>query len=263
MTGNDDATTGEPIGYSAVTRGNASPMFCVDCGEDANREVEPMTSDDMEAFDTAKCALCGATFYPPEEAVDLPFDPTDEEFMGEDMPREHALVPGNVLDAVDEADDLREAFEEFARFLDRRGRAGYPLVSVEEAGQGVLLVLDEFEGEEADLMSWANAQERAREFYDDMRAVVPLARDGLNLYDEGNYGPRSDRNNVPNVEVITTAESVFDMANETGAFTFRDLLEKHGVAVLDEVDLRNSESEAKTKAYVGVPATEISAGKGR
>lgn len=51
------------IGYAAVTNGDSAPLFCKDCGEDANREVEPLTEDDMENFDRAKCAICGDRFY--------------------------------------------------------------------------------------------------------------------------------------------------------------------------------------------------------
>lgn len=52
------------IGYAAVTDGNSSPLFCVDCGEDVNREVEPLYEDDLSGFDRAECVLCGETFYP-------------------------------------------------------------------------------------------------------------------------------------------------------------------------------------------------------
>lgn len=54
----------EPIGYASTGPGNVSVLFCVDCGETANREVEPLTEDDLDGFDRAECVLCGETFYP-------------------------------------------------------------------------------------------------------------------------------------------------------------------------------------------------------
>lgn len=69
----DPVTDGgeDPVGYAAVTEGNAAPLFCPDCGEDANREVEPIFSEDMEAFDTATCSLCGVEFYPPADEREI------------------------------------------------------------------------------------------------------------------------------------------------------------------------------------------------
>lgn len=58
--------SGEVLGHVAVVRGNiagAAPLFCTSCGSDVSRETKPLTDDDLEAFDTASCALCDETFY--------------------------------------------------------------------------------------------------------------------------------------------------------------------------------------------------------
>ena len=53
----------EVLGHVAVVEGDVAPLFCPNCGPDVYRETEPLTHDDLEAFDTASCALCDETFY--------------------------------------------------------------------------------------------------------------------------------------------------------------------------------------------------------
>jgi len=251
MTGNDD-TNDEPIGYSAVVEGNTAPLFCLDCGPDVNRETDPLSAEDMETFDSATCSLCGATFYPTEDVVDLSFDPSDEEFEGEGQ-REHALIPGNVLDATDEdgATNPGAAMRRLARFLRDRENAGYPLVETTEVASAIDLVLDDYSG---GVMSWEEARERAVEVYDDLRALGGV-RD-LNLYDEGRYGPaRRGEQNPPNVEVIFTDSNPWDHTLERPRTPYADVLSRYGVAVLagETVGSDRDPPRVAEKHYVGVP----------
>lgn len=107
-------------------------------------------------------------------------------------------------------------------------------------------------------VSWEEAQERVREFADgEVRALAPMAGEMVVLYDDGRYGPGSLGSNPPNVELITKADSIWDCWTDDGSMSFKSIVEKYDVEVLQEVDLSSHQSDANAKAYVGVPKHQI------
>jgi len=105
--------------------------------------------------------------------------------------------------------------------------------------------------------SWEEAQRKVREFRNgEVRALTPMAGEMDVLYDDGRYGP-NNRNSPPNVELITKANSIWDTRTDDESMSFRSILQKYGLQVLEEVDLRHTRSDAKSKAYVGIPKNQI------
>lgn len=106
-------------------------------------------------------------------------------------------------------------------------------------------------------MTWEEAQEAVREFAQgEVRAITPMAGEMIVVYDKGRYGPKG-RDSPPNVELITKADSIWETWTDDGSMSFRSILRKYPVEVLEEVDLTHSRSDAKSKAYVGVPKNKI------
>lgn len=104
--------------------------------------------------------------------------------------------------------------------------------------------------------TFAEAQTAVREFANsEVRALAPMAGEMLVLYDEGNYGPNG-RDSPPNLELITKRESIWETATDTG-LPFEMLLDRYHVEVLAEEDLTHTRSDAKSKAYVGIPNAKI------
>lgn len=106
-------------------------------------------------------------------------------------------------------------------------------------------------------MTWEEAQQSVREFRrGEVRALAPMAGEMVVLYDEGRYGPNG-RESPPNVELITQAGSIWDTWTDDGSLSFRSILKKYPVEVLEEVNLSHTQSDANAKAYVGVPKGNI------
>lgn len=112
-------------------------------------------------------------------------------------------------------------------------------------------------------VSWEQAQDRVREFAEgEVRALAPMAGEMIVLYDDGKYGPNG-RASPPNVELITKADSIWDTWTDDGSLSFQSIIEQYDVEVLEEVDLSDHQSDAKAKAYVGVPKNQIRDGDGQ
>lgn len=105
--------------------------------------------------------------------------------------------------------------------------------------------------------SWEEAQEAVREFTNgEVQAIGPMSGEMVVLYGDGRYGPNG-RNSPPNVELITKRDSIYETYTDCGRLSFKSILRKYPVEVLDEVDLSHTSSDAQSKAYVGVPRERI------
>lgn len=125
-------TESKTIGYT--TTEEVSPMFCVGCGEDVNREVEPLDEDDLENFDVASCVRCGEAFYTSTEGLmDLRAGELDEiasqlrginsstiyEIIGDETVPEKARE--KLYGIPDESDELADRLNQAAEILRGNG----------------------------------------------------------------------------------------------------------------------------------------------
>jgi len=117
--------------------------------------------------------------------------------------------------------------------------------------------MPESEEAESDRVSWEDAQDAVREFANgEVRAITPMAGEMVVVYDDGKYGPNG-RQSPPNVELITKADSIWDTWTDDGSMSFRSIIKKYPVEVLEERDLSHTRSDANAKAYVGIPEGKI------
>lgn len=108
------------------------------------------------------------------------------------------------------------------------------------------------------MYTFEEAQEKVREFYNsEARALTPMVGEMVILYDDRLYGPEKFGENPPNVELITKEESIYNTVTDDGLLTFNQILDMYDVELLEEVDLIDTKSEAKSKAFVGIPLHKI------
>lgn len=110
---------------------------------------------------------------------------------------------------------------------------------------------------DSEAFSWEEAQEAVREFANgEVRGLQPMTGEMVVLYDDGRYGPNG-RKSPPNVELITRVDSIYDTRTDRGIKSFQQVLDEYPVEVLNEVDLSHTDSDAQSKAYVGIPQERI------